>query len=464
MSDVSDLVAAAQHAPVLVIGGGIGGLVAAYECAKVGMPVTLLEVSDRLGGSVRTVDVGGVRADAGAVSFAADGVVDKLIDALGLAELGLDGARAAQQATARSTTSARGLVPLPDGVLGIPANPFLSDAVRVIGWGGAWRGYLDRLRPPLTIGHENRLGALVRKRMGAKIEQRLVAPVTRGSLGLTPDEVDVSVASPELNPALTRQGSLSGAVAEILGDASARPRLTLAHGMETLVTALERRIAELGGRVLRETTAESIVRTGDTYVVTARRIVDDPEGAEGDAAVTEEFTAAVIVMAAGEHAARALLHGLVELPPEFSAPSRLTTLTAIVDAEPTWGAGVYPQPADSDIVSIDDFTAQWGVGAGAGVRIVRARLTGVHTLPDATAQLEGVLGVSVRDAVIADFDAAPHREQRGFGAAAARLRDANRWPAGLGATGAWLVGTGLDLVVADAQNTAERLRRGALFS
>lgn len=460
MSDVSDLVAAAQHTPVVVIGGGIGGLVAAYECAKVGMPVTLLEASERLGGSVHTVEIGGVRADAGAVSFAADGAVDKLLAALGLAELGLDDKRVAQQATSRSTTSARGFVSLPDGVLGIPANPFLTDVVRVVGWGGAWRGYLDRLRPPLTIGHENRLGALVRKRMGAKIEQRLVAPVTRGSLGLAPDEVDASVAAPELNPALTRQGSLSGAVAELLGTASAQPRLTLAQGMDTLVAALERRISELGGRILIGTAAEAIVRSGDGYRVTGRTVAE-AQGDEGTPE-TEEFSAAVVVVAADEHAARPLLRDLVTLPATFSPQARLTTVTAIVETDPTWAAGIYPQLADSDIASIDDLTAQWG--SGSGTRIVRARLGGVVSAADATAQLERVLGAPVRDAVVVDFDAAPHREQRGFAAAAARLRDPNLWPAGLGATGAWLSGTGLDAVVTDAQNVTERLRRGALFS
>ncbi|MFK4791381.1 protoporphyrinogen/coproporphyrinogen oxidase [Microbacterium sp. ZW T5_56] len=460
MSDVSDLVAAAQHTPVVVIGGGIGGLVAAYECAKVGMPVTLLEASERLGGSVRTVEVGGIRVDAGAVSFAADGAVDKLVAALGLAELGLDDQRVAQQARSRFTTSPRGLVPLPDGVLGIPANPFLTDVVRMVGWGGAWRGYLDRLRPPLTIGHENRLGALVCKRMGAKIEQRLVAPVTRGSLGLGPDDVDVSIAAPDLNPALTRQGSLSGAVAELLGAASARPRLTLAHGMETLVAALERRISELGGRILTGTAAESIVRAGDTYRVTGRRAAGEQDDAEAPGA--EEFSAAVVVVAADEHAARPLLRELVTLPAAFSPASRLTTVTAIVDADSTWGAGVYPQLAESDIASIDDLTAQWRIGDST--RVVRARLSGVVSAADASAQLQRVLGVAVRDAVVVDFEAAPHREQRGFAAVAARLRDPNLWPAGLGATGAWLSGTGLDSVVTDAQNVTERLRRGVLFS
>jgi hypothetical protein len=39
-----------------------------------------------------------------------------------------------------------------------------------------WRAYLDRLRPPLTIGRERSLGALVRSRMGARLRDRLVAP------------------------------------------------------------------------------------------------------------------------------------------------------------------------------------------------------------------------------------------------------------------------------------------------
>ena len=41
-----------------------------------------------------------------------------------------------------------------DSVLGIPENMFSDASRRILGTGGAWRAYVDRLRPPLTIGHE----------------------------------------------------------------------------------------------------------------------------------------------------------------------------------------------------------------------------------------------------------------------------------------------------------------------
>lgn len=75
--------AARQH--VVVIGGGVAGLVAARECAKVGMPVTVLERDDAFGGSIRTAELDGLRLDVGAESFATrGGHVRELITELGL--------------------------------------------------------------------------------------------------------------------------------------------------------------------------------------------------------------------------------------------------------------------------------------------------------------------------------------------------------------------------------------------
>ena len=82
-----DLVAHAHDAHVVVVGGGIGGLVAALECAKIGMQVTVLEASDRLGGLVRSADVAGLTLDVGAESFATrGGQVRRLIEELGLGD------------------------------------------------------------------------------------------------------------------------------------------------------------------------------------------------------------------------------------------------------------------------------------------------------------------------------------------------------------------------------------------
>jgi oxygen-dependent protoporphyrinogen oxidase len=113
--------AAEQH--VVVIGGGIGGLVAARECAKVGMRVTLLEAEEQLGGSIRTAELDGITVDAGAESFATrGGHVRALVDELGLSDAVIppEGGGAWLSGIPGAPDA-----PLPKGgLLGIPANPF----------------------------------------------------------------------------------------------------------------------------------------------------------------------------------------------------------------------------------------------------------------------------------------------------------------------------------------------------
>src|SRR3954452_10387876 len=64
--------AAPRH--VVVVGGGISGLAAAWflkrnPSSPSGLRVTVLEGSDRLGGKLRVSDVGGVAVDEGAESL-----------------------------------------------------------------------------------------------------------------------------------------------------------------------------------------------------------------------------------------------------------------------------------------------------------------------------------------------------------------------------------------------------------
>ena len=49
--------------PVVVIGGGIAGLSAAWQLQRDGMPVRLLEADDRVGGKIRTTEFLGRRVD-----------------------------------------------------------------------------------------------------------------------------------------------------------------------------------------------------------------------------------------------------------------------------------------------------------------------------------------------------------------------------------------------------------------
>ncbi len=72
---------------VVVIGGGVGGLGAGYEFAKAGHEVALFEASDRLGGQVRTFEIGGGRIENFYHHlFKSDTVVTELIHELGLGD------------------------------------------------------------------------------------------------------------------------------------------------------------------------------------------------------------------------------------------------------------------------------------------------------------------------------------------------------------------------------------------
>src|SRR5690606_12311888 len=240
-SEQPDLAARAAEQHVVVVGGGIGGLVAARECAKVGIRVTVLEAAERPGGAIRSAELGGIVVDAGAESFATrGGHVRELIDELGLSD--------AVVAPEGGGAWLSGIPDAPDaplpkgGLLGIPANLFQEDVRAIIGWRGVWRAYLDRLRPPLTIGHESSLGRLVTSRMGARVRDRLVAPVTAGVYSALPEDVDVDLAAPGLNAALTRVGSLSGAVLTLQRERAQKAPgsavLGIDGGMGRLVDAL----------------------------------------------------------------------------------------------------------------------------------------------------------------------------------------------------------------------------------
>lgn len=218
---LADEIRHAVEAPstrIVVVGGGVAGLVVARECARPGFAVTLLEASGRVGGSVAPLELDGLTLDAGAESFATrGGHVAALLESLGLSDdvVQPNAAGAWVRHGSRS-------VPLPKaGLLGIPSSPLARDVVAAIGRRGAFRAYLDRLKPVLKIGQEKRLGALVRQRMGDKVLDLLVAPVVTGVYSASPDDLDVDVVAPGLNAALTRLGSLSGAVGELRSTAKA---------------------------------------------------------------------------------------------------------------------------------------------------------------------------------------------------------------------------------------------------
>lgn len=482
----ADLAARAAHRHVVVVGGGMAGLVAARECAKVGMNVTVLEAAGELGGAIRRAALDGVTVDAGVESYATrGGHVRKLLDELGLTDRIVTPNPTGAWLVGGPDVDA---APLPKGgILGIPANPFADDVRRIIGWRGAWRAYVDRLRPPLTIGQERSLGTLVSKRMGQKVRDLLVAPVTAGVYSADPDDVDTEIAAPGLNEALTRAGSLSGGVAQLLADRADRAKKApgsaveaIAGGMSILVDALAADLEELGAVVRTGAAVDAIARDGDGWTVSF------PIGAEGEDPTVETLAADAVIVATAEPSARALLAGHVTgLGAEGEAPQieivSLLLDAPALDAAPR-GTGVLTVPGSHTAKALTHATAKWEwLRAAAGDRHVVRVSFGAQGEPAATAALdddaaarlalseaEALLGLTLPEsALVASHRARFTQSQPSslIGAADRRrdVRAAVQKADGLGVAGAWLSGTGLAQVVPDAKAEADRVRRALLW-
>jgi oxygen-dependent protoporphyrinogen oxidase len=486
------LAARAAEIRVVVIGGGIGGLIAARECAKVGMRVTVLEAADAVGGVIRRAALGDITVDAGAESFATrGGHVRALVEELGL------GDRVVTPAAGGAWLAGIpgiGAAPLPvGGLLGIPANPFQDDVRRIIGWSGVWRAYLDRIRPPLTIGHNHSLGKLVASRMGAKVRDRLVAPVTTGVYSAAPEDVDVDVAAPGLNAALTSTGSLSGAVQALREEGAARAAKApgsavegLDGGMSVLVEALVADLEELGGDVRTSAPVVRVSREGGVWTVTAE---PEPE-ADSDSTEPEalELTADAVIVATSEAVARGLL---VDAAPKLAgtaaadAPEiEIVTLlleAPALDAAPR-GTGVLTVPGSHVAKALTHSSAKWGwVREAAGSRHVVRVSFGAQGEPAATAALDdddaarlalreasALLGVPLAAGDLVASHRARFTQSQpasiiGSGERRTAARAAVQAVPGLAVVGAWLAGTGLAQVIPDAKDQADRLRHSLLW-
>ena len=484
---------------VLVIGGGVAGLVAALDCARAGSRVTLVEKNDRAGGSVATETVAGIRVDTGAESYATrQGTVRALVDGLGLTDSVVTPAAAGAWIRLPSGASA----PLPKaGLLGIPSYPLAEDVRRIIGWKGALRAYLDRVRPVLTIGVEHNLGELVQRRMGSAVLNLLVAPVTRGVYSADPFDLEVTRAAPGLNKALTTAGSLSGAVAMLRSAAPAGSNVEgLRGGMYTLVEAMLAELRSLDVEILFGTAVAELRRTAAGPLEAA----DDEEAREAGSAgwrvALEDgrtLDADFVIVATPE---AATLRILAPHSAEFAAEVPLETPTVELatlvldapelDAKPRGTGVLVAEAAPGDRPSGRQVTAkalthssakwQWLADEASRehqhrhvVRLSFGRLGQVNdtlALDDdalrklAVSDAAEILGVPLDLTQVVGFartrwvgtlpGAAIGQRER-----AERLREAALAIGNLDVTGGWLSGTGLASVVPDALAASKRIRQ-----
>lgn len=199
---------------VLLLGGDLAAYAAAIELAEVGVKVWLADAK-------MSVPLDPVRDPGGEIA----GFLHEIAAPL------TAGGPATSGVTPRAVTQPRVVLRARDGawkpvpepsVWGIPAVPLSKESIAMLGTGGAFRAYLDRVKPVLTIGKENNLGRLVDSRLGKATRLTLVEPLVFERFGVCAGDAEVARVEPGLNAALTRAGSLSGGVLQQLEEHVAR--------------------------------------------------------------------------------------------------------------------------------------------------------------------------------------------------------------------------------------------------
>ncbi|MGK7222836.1 protoporphyrinogen oxidase [Kocuria flava] len=469
----------------LVVGGGVAGLVAARDLAARGLRVTLVEAEDHLGGAVGAHQVAGLVLDSGAEAFATRSpAVPELLGELGLAERVVHPRRAGSW-----LYLPEGAVPAPDsGVLGIPADPTAPRLRAALGRAGLLRASLDRRLPAAVGASERSLGGLVRARMGQRVVERLVAPVTTGVHSAHPDELDVDAVAPGLRRALREHGSLGAAAGALRRAAPAGSAVAgLRGGMNTLSEALVRDLERAGAKLVTDHDVIALDRDPrrDGWMVIQRQ----PRHGAKTAVARGEL---LVLATDGATAVRLLgghRDGLQRFGPEPGPQVALATLVVDdprLDGAPR-GTGLLVS-ADARAVrakALTHATAKWDwvrEAAGPGRHVLRLSYGRAQpdpsvvppevALPDqqlirlALSDASTLMGVPLRPEQLAGADivrwrAALPRAGVGHAQRVAAFRDELAHLPGTAAVGAWLAGTGLASVVADTREQVRTLLAAA---
>ena len=256
---------------LIIVGGGITGLSAAYELRKTGHEVLLLESSDRLGGKILTTEVAGLNIDAGPDSFLTrDPEMHKLCSSLGIAhELVPPVAKAAKIWVNGSMHA------LPKKhFLGVPLDLDELDNLSIISDQGLAEARADLTKSENEPKGDETVGSLIRRRLGDEVMENLVGPLLGGINAGDADALSLESGVPRLFQASRGNPSLIYSIESFLSKQNTDPRepvfLTHPDGLQRIIDVLEEQIT---GEVrcnekvtgLRESGTSWIVESNEEY-------------------------------------------------------------------------------------------------------------------------------------------------------------------------------------------------------
>ena len=356
---------------VVVIGGGIAGLAAAWSvCDRVpAAAVTVLEATPTVGGKLRLASVAGRSVDVGAEAMLtrrpealdltrAAGLGDDLVDAV---------------TTSASVYAAGALHPLPAGTLmGVPFDVAAARASGLLSASALSAIEVEPTRrglPPLAgdIG----VGQLVRSRLGDEVVDRLVEPLLAGVYAGRADRISLQAALPALAAQLREGGSLVAAAraAAAPGDGAGN---SVAGSVFAAITGGVGRLP-----VALAASGRFTVRAG----VTVRSIRRTPKGFEldcGPVPRTERVAADAVIVAVPPAKAAGVLRAVApgaatELAAIETASVAIVTL-AYTNARLPPGSGLLVGAREGLAVKGVTLTSQKWPGWPPGLTVLRASI------------------------------------------------------------------------------------------
>jgi len=317
---------------LLVVGGGITGLAAAWQAinttSRPAPHVVLVESSADLGGKLQTEVADGLLIEHGPDSF-----VSYRPAAITLAaEVGLGDEVIGTSGSRHVSLRSRGkLRPLPQGmgmVLPTRLLPFVFTGIL---------SPLDKLRAGADLvlprqlhdDQDTSIGAFLRRRLGGGIVTRFADPMVGGVYGASVDDLSLDAVLPSLRQDETTYRSLmlaSLAAGRLARKGSAArgagsPFKTFRGGVGSLVAAVSQALIDAGVEVRTSTTVETLVPTADGGVVAT---LNDGTTVQSDA----------IVLAGGVRSSASLLAGVAPVSAEALGAIPLATSNVVTLAYP----------------------------------------------------------------------------------------------------------------------------------